>query len=114
MSRRGRPRPRRPRPACRPTRSFGWRARSPGSGRGALSPPVQDWLDDWREAEPAPGVRSIQQPTMQPLPMIDARPAGDTLLALAKAAGFPLAAPAWLDYLKSQWLPRIGAGQPAW
>jgi anaerobic selenocysteine-containing dehydrogenase/Fe-S-cluster-containing dehydrogenase component len=71
-------------------------------------------LESWGDAEPTAGVASLQQPTMQPLPMIDARAPGDTLLALAKAGGFPLAAPTWLDYVKGQWQGRAGAGQAAW
>jgi molybdopterin-containing oxidoreductase family iron-sulfur binding subunit len=67
------------------------------------------------DAEPAQGVHGIVQPGMQKLPMFDARPAGDTLIALAKGAGFGDKFPArWLDYLHAQWQPmhqRFGQGK---
>ena len=72
-------------------------------------------LESWGDAEPVAGVASIQQPTMAPLPMFDARATGDTLIALAKGAGLAgITAPTWLDHLKTQWAGRGGAGQAAW
>ncbi|HET7224483.1 MAG TPA: molybdopterin-dependent oxidoreductase [Candidatus Eisenbacteria bacterium] len=77
--------------------------------------PTQHWLESWGDAAPIPGVTTLSQPTMQPLPMMDARPAGDILIALAKSAGFGgIAQATWLDYLKAHWQGRTGAGQAAW
>jgi anaerobic selenocysteine-containing dehydrogenase/Fe-S-cluster-containing dehydrogenase component len=61
------------------------------------------------------GVYSLIQPTMQRLPMFDTRSAGDTLIALAAAAGFGLGLPAsWKAHVESTWRPlhaRLGAGR---
>jgi len=71
-------------------------------------------LETLGDAEPARGVYSIIQPAMQRLPILDARPAGDTLIALAKGAGFGDGFPAtWTDYVKARWSPlhqRFGGG----
>ncbi len=64
-------------------------------------------LDD---AEPARGVASLVQPAMQKLPMFDARPAGDVLIALGKGGGTGAAWPdAYEEYLKARWRGRVGA-----
>ncbi len=77
--------------------------------------PSTHWLETLGDAETARGVHALTQPAMQKLPMFDARPAGETLLALGKAAGRGAAWPAtWADYLKAQWKPqhqRFGAGR---
>jgi anaerobic selenocysteine-containing dehydrogenase/Fe-S-cluster-containing dehydrogenase component len=69
-------------------------------------------LDD---AEPARGIHSMVQPAMQKVPKFDARPAGDTLLALAHAAALPGNwAADWTAYVKDQWKPlhqRLGGGK---
>jgi molybdopterin-containing oxidoreductase family iron-sulfur binding subunit len=61
------------------------------------------------------GVYSLQQAAMRPLPMFDARAAGDVLLQLGAASGaMATTAPAWFDYLKDKWKPvhaRLGAGR---
>ncbi len=62
------------------------------------------------------GVYSLIQPTMQRLPMFDTRPVGDTLIALASAAGFGSGmAASWRSHLESVWRPlhaRFGQGRP--
>jgi len=77
--------------------------------------PATHWLESAGDAETARGVHSMIQAATQKLPMFDARPAGDTLLALAKAAGWKGAWPeTWADYLKARWKPlhqRLGAGR---
>ena len=69
--------------------------------------PASHAIESWGDAESARGVTSLIQPAMQKLPMFDSRPAGDTLIALGKAAGAGAAWPdTWLDYLKAQWRTR--------
>ena len=66
------------------------------------------------DAETMSGVHSLLQPVMLPVPAFQARPAGDTLIALAKASGFGAFPESWSDYLKAQWEPlhkRFGAGK---
>ncbi len=77
--------------------------------------PATHPLETLGDAETVRGVHSIIQPAMQKVPVFDARPAGDTLIALAQAAGFGQRFPAtWADYLKTSWQPlhqRHGAGR---
>ena len=77
--------------------------------------PATHWLESAGDAETARGVHSMVQPATQKLPMFDARPAGETLLALARGAGLKGAWPeSWSDYLKARWKPlhqRLGAGR---
>ncbi len=72
-------------------------------------------LESFGDAHDTRGVHSLLQPAMKPLPMFDARPAGETLMALGRAAGIGAAWPAaWLDYLKAAWKPlhaRLGNGR---
>ncbi len=72
-------------------------------------------LESLGDAEPARGVYALIQPSMQKLPMFDARPAGDTLIGLARAGGFAAALPeTWADFLMRRWGPmhsRFGAGR---
>ncbi len=72
-------------------------------------------LETLGDAEPARGVLAIVQPAMQKVPLFDARPTGDTLLALAQGAGFGERLPAdWATYLRDRWRPlhqRFGAGR---
>src|SRR6185503_7348422 len=66
--------------------------------------PATHWLESAGDAETARGVYSMVQPATQKLPMFDARPAGETLLALARAAELRGTwAESWTDYLKARW-----------
>jgi molybdopterin-containing oxidoreductase family iron-sulfur binding subunit len=77
--------------------------------------PVQHALEAYGDDAGTKGVWSLQQPAMRPLPMFDARSAGDALLQLGTAAGVLANAPAtWLDYLRAKWQPvhaRLGGGR---
>jgi anaerobic selenocysteine-containing dehydrogenase/Fe-S-cluster-containing dehydrogenase component len=71
-------------------------------------------LESWGDAQPMDGVTSIRQPSMQRVPAFDAHEAGDTLIALAKAAGVGAFPDRWLDYLKNRWKPlhsKFGSGR---
>ncbi len=84
------------------------------SDRCDLLLPSLHALESLGDAEPARGVWSLLQPTMKPVPMFDAHPAGDTLIALAKASGFGAFPAAWSEYLVARWQPlhkRFGAGK---
>jgi molybdopterin-containing oxidoreductase family iron-sulfur binding subunit len=77
--------------------------------------PVTHALESLGDAETVRGVHSIVQPGMQRLPMFDARPAGDVLIALATGAGFGAQFPSdWASYVKGEWKSlhaRLGAGR---
>jgi molybdopterin-containing oxidoreductase family iron-sulfur binding subunit len=77
--------------------------------------PAAHALESWGDAQPARGVLALQQPGSRKLPMFDSREAGETLIAVGKAAGFGAQWPAaWLDYVKAQWKPvhqRLGGGR---
>ncbi len=77
--------------------------------------PATHALETIGDAETVRGVHSLQQPTMKPVPMFDARSAGDVFIALGTAAALPLVlAATWADYLSMQWRPmlaRYGAGR---
>ena len=77
--------------------------------------PTTHPIETLGDAEPARGIHAMQQPAMRALPMFEARPAGDALLALAKAATLPGAwTDDWAQYVKAQWKPlhqRLGAGR---
>jgi len=72
-------------------------------------------LESFGDAQSARGVYSLIQPSMKPLPMFDARPAGETLIALATSAGVAKGwAATWYDYVKAKWQPmhaRFGNGR---
>ena len=72
-------------------------------------------IESLGDAEPARGVHALVQPAMQHVPAFDARPAGDTLLALAKAANLKGAwAADWTSHVQAQWAPlhrQFGAGR---
>jgi len=67
--------------------------------------PDHDPYEQWNDVAPRPGVRSLQQPVMQPV--FDTRPAGDALLDLARRlGGGPAARLPHADYkayLEQQW-----------
>lgn len=77
--------------------------------------PVTHALEAYGDDFGVRGVWSLQQPAMKPLPMFDARPAGDALLQLGAAAGLVANAPAsYYDYLKERWKPvhaKAGGGR---
>jgi molybdopterin-containing oxidoreductase family iron-sulfur binding subunit len=85
------------------------------SDRCDLILPATHPLETLGDAQTTRGVHSIVQPGMQKVPHFDARPVGDTLIALAKGAGFGSRFPdTWADYLKARWAPlhqRFAAGR---
>jgi len=85
------------------------------SERCDLLLPSSHPLESLGDAESARGIHTLIQPGMQKLPMFDAQPAGETLIALAKGAGLGAGLAAdWPGYLKAQWKPmhaRFGSGR---
>jgi molybdopterin-containing oxidoreductase family iron-sulfur binding subunit len=78
------------------------------AARADLVLPVHTPLEAWGDAEPEPGIASLQQPAMGPL--YDSRHAGDVLLGLAGAAGNDLAPALGVEdfrgYLRARWSER--------
>ena len=76
--------------------------------------PASHPIESLGDLEPARGVHSIVQPAMQKVPMFDAKPAGEALIALAAAAQQGTRFPAtWDDWVKNQWRglhSRLGTG----
>ena len=83
--------------------------------------PDTHWLESWGDYAPREGVLGLMQPTMTP--MRDARPMGDVLLAVGRAAlgaeegKGPLPWPTFEQYLKAAWEPivkgQLGGGAAA-
>src|SRR5713226_8632765 len=73
--------------------------------------PDTHWLESWGDYSPREGLVGLIQPTMSPVR--DARPMGDTLLALARAVlgteegKGPLPWPSFEEYVKSVWEPVV-------
>ncbi len=71
--------------------------------------PDTHWLESWGDYAPREGVLGLLQPTMSPIR--DARPMGDTLLRVGRAAlgteagKGPLPWPTFEQYLKTVWEP---------
>jgi molybdopterin-containing oxidoreductase family iron-sulfur binding subunit len=67
--------------------------------------PDHDPYEQWNDVEPRPGVRSLQQPVMQPV--FDTRQTGDVLLDLGRRAGGTLASrlphPDYKTWLEDRW-----------
>ncbi len=80
--------------------------------------PDTHWLESWGDYSPREGVRGLLQPTMKPVR--DARPMGDVLLALGRAAlgseegRGPLPWASFEHYLKSAWEPIVKARPDGW
>ena len=77
--------------------------------------PDTHWLESWGDYAPHEGALGLLQPTMKPVR--DARPMGDLLLAVARAAlgaeegKGPLPWTTFEQYLRSGWEPVIKGGQ---
>jgi len=63
--------------------------------------PDRHFLESWGDSSPRAGVMAIQQPVMEPVPMFDAKQAGDTLLAVASLVGSPLGSATFYEYLRA-------------
>jgi molybdopterin-containing oxidoreductase family iron-sulfur binding subunit len=78
---------------------------------GHLVLPDTHWLESWGDYAPQEGVVGLMQPTMKPIR--DARPMGDVLLAVARAAlgteegKGPLPWTTFEQYLKATWEPVV-------
>jgi anaerobic selenocysteine-containing dehydrogenase/Fe-S-cluster-containing dehydrogenase component len=75
--------------------------------------PAQHALESWGDANPRPGLWSVRQPVMAPVPHFEARPSGDILLALARGLGEDLDGETFHDYLRNRWSEQHqAAGSP--
>jgi anaerobic selenocysteine-containing dehydrogenase/Fe-S-cluster-containing dehydrogenase component len=75
--------------------------------------PERHALECWGDQSSRPGLWTIQQPAMRPVPHFDARPAGDMLLAAARRLGADFGAETFHDYLRNAWSERhAAAGAP--
>ncbi|HXH84768.1 MAG TPA: molybdopterin-dependent oxidoreductase, partial [Candidatus Tectomicrobia bacterium] len=76
--------------------------------------PATHWLESWGDFAPRQGVLGLMQPTMAPAR--DARPMGDVLLAIGRAAlgseegQGPLPWGSFEQYLKAAWEPIVRGG----
>jgi molybdopterin-containing oxidoreductase family iron-sulfur binding subunit len=74
--------------------------------------PDTHWLETWGDYSPREGVLGLMQPTMSPI--VDSRPVGDVLLALARAAlgteegKGPLPWSTFEQYTRATWEPLVG------
>ncbi len=74
--------------------------------------PDRHFLEAWGDSNPRPGVWTIQQPGMQPVPHFDSRAAGDVLLTLAQALGHDLGSENFYEYLRLAWLELHATREP--
>jgi anaerobic selenocysteine-containing dehydrogenase/Fe-S-cluster-containing dehydrogenase component len=65
--------------------------------------PSRHFLESWGDQNPRPGLWSVQQPVMRPVPHFDTKDAGDILLGLARALDANLGAETFHDYVRSHW-----------
>jgi anaerobic selenocysteine-containing dehydrogenase/Fe-S-cluster-containing dehydrogenase component len=88
------------------------------AARSHLVLPDRHFLESWGDSAPRAGVMAIQQPVMEPVPMFDAKQAGDALLAVAGLLGTPLGASTFYEYLRAAHLaahtPAMGDFETAW
>jgi molybdopterin-containing oxidoreductase family iron-sulfur binding subunit len=64
--------------------------------------PDRHFLESWGDSSPRAGIMAIQQPVMEPVPMFDAKAAGDALLAVAGQLDADLGAATFYEYLRAQ------------
>ena len=64
------------------------------------------WLEAWGDAEPWPGLLTLQQPTVEPL--FDTRAGEDVLLGLLNHLGVSVA-PTYSEYLRQRWRREVHA-----
>ncbi len=75
--------------------------------------PARHPMEDWGDANPRPGLWSIRQPTMVPVPHFDSRPVGDVFLTLARGLGHDVPDGSFHQYLQARWEERhAAAGAP--
>jgi len=65
--------------------------------------PAAHPLESWGDVNPRPGLWSVQQPAMRPVPHFDSRPTGDVLLGLGRRLGVDLGTETFHDYLRARW-----------
>lgn len=64
--------------------------------------PIRHPFEDWGDAEPRPGVYTLIQPGMQPLPHFDTRSRGDLLLDVMRHYGLDVPQ-TFMETLQSRW-----------
>ncbi len=75
--------------------------------------PDRHYLETWGDRNPRPGLWTVQQPVMRPVPHFDSRPAEDVLLGAARHLGHDLGAETFHDYLRNRWTElHAEAGSP--
>ncbi len=75
--------------------------------------PDRHYLESWGDSNPRPGLWTVQQPAMRPVPHFDSRPCGDVLLSLAGHLGADLGAETFHDYVRNRWSDlHADAGSP--
>ncbi|MDX1566801.1 MAG: 4Fe-4S dicluster domain-containing protein [Longimicrobiales bacterium] len=65
--------------------------------------PDRHFLESWGDSNPRPGLYTVQQPVMQPVPHFDTRATGDVLLGLTASLGADQGAGTFLEYLQGRW-----------
>ena len=75
--------------------------------------PSRHFLESWGDANPRPGLWSVQQPVMRAVPHFDSKDAGDIFLALARRLDVELGAETFHDYVRNRWMDlHARAGSP--
>jgi molybdopterin-containing oxidoreductase family iron-sulfur binding subunit len=78
--------------------------------------PDRHFLEAWGDSSPRPGLYSVQQPVMRPVPLFDSKQTGDVLLSVAGRTGNALGPATFYDHLRARWQQvhaLAGAGEDA-
>jgi molybdopterin-containing oxidoreductase family iron-sulfur binding subunit len=70
-------------------------------------------LESWGDAWPRPGVVSLQQPAMQPVPLFDSKATGDVLMSVAGLLGQGFQEATFYDFVRSRWAEASGTSGDA-
>jgi molybdopterin-containing oxidoreductase family iron-sulfur binding subunit len=65
--------------------------------------PDRHFLESWGDSHPRPGLYSLQQPAMQPVPHFESKQTGDVLLSVSLRLGHEPGFATFFDFLKGRW-----------
>jgi anaerobic selenocysteine-containing dehydrogenase/Fe-S-cluster-containing dehydrogenase component len=65
--------------------------------------PDRHSLEAWGDSNPRPGLYTLQQPAMQPVPHFESKQSGDVLLSVSARMGREMGPPTFFDFLRGRW-----------
>ncbi|MCG6957916.1 MAG: 4Fe-4S dicluster domain-containing protein [Gemmatimonadetes bacterium] len=80
--------------------------------------PDNHFLESWGDSEPRPGLMTLRQPVMLPVPHFQSKHTGDVLLSVGKRLGHDLGGATFYEYLRAAHedlhTPAMGEFETAW